>query len=285
MARSKRTNEDEESFDLDWEDDFEDDEELDNDENDNNEEFDYNSLTSAEKRRYDKMKETIETSVVEALSKGDQDSPIYKGMQKVVSRKDQELAQYRQALAGVIQEVQNQREQGGELEFLKDIVRDMLDDESKKQFEDRFERFNEKRKGTKTEQLLGQLLQQQQQKEQTYPAYGQTEDDPQIVQYRKEATKKLQSFAKKMGVDPEKDGLDFGDESEALLTRMDKLAASIERVSAERDERDVASVRRRGSQPITRTRNDSAIANSGSVYGEALLEKGSRAMLEKMRKR
>lgn len=285
MARNKRTSEDEDEFDLDWEDDFEDDEELDGDENDNDEEFDYNSLTSAEKRRYDKMKETIEASVVDALAKGDQSSPIYKGMQKVVNRKDQELAQYRQALAGVIQEVQTQKEQGGEIEFLKEIVRDMLDDESKKQFEDRFERFNEKRKGTKTEQMLSALLQQQQQKEQNYPAYGQEEEDPQIIQYRKEATKKLQSFAKKMGVDPEKDGLDFGDESEALLTRMDKLAASIERVSAERDERDVASVRRRGNQPSTRTRNDSAIGNAGPMYGEALLEKGTRAMLEKMRKR
>ncbi len=285
MAKDKRTNEDEDLFDQDWENDFEDDEELGDNEGNNEEEFDYNSLTPAEKRRYDKMKETIEASVVEALAKGDQSSPIYKGMQKVVSRKDQELAQYRQALAGVIQEVQAQKEQGGEIEFLKDIVKDMLDDESKKQFEDRFERFNEKRKGNRTEQLLSALLQQQQQKEHNYPAYGQEEEDPQITQYRKEATKKLHAFARKMGVDPEKDGLDFGDESEALLTRMDKLAASIERVSVEKDERDVASVRRRGNQPATRTRNDPAIIDAGAMYGEALLEKGTRAMLEKMRKR
>jgi hypothetical protein len=277
---TKRTSEDGDMFDSDWEDDIDDDEELDGEDDDNS--FDYDSLSASEKKRYDKMRKAIEDSVVDTLSKGDTNSEVYKGMQRVVAKRDQELQQYRQALAGVIQQVQSQTEKGGEVDFLKEVVMDMLDDDSKKEFETRFERFNEKRNGTRTEQMLQALLQQQGQ--QQYPAYGQTEDDPQIVQYRKEATKKLEAFARKMGVDPEKDGLDFGDESEALLSRMDKLAASIDRATRERDEKDTASVRRRGTQPNTRTRNESAFRDSDSNYGTDVLERASNALLAKMRK-
>lgn len=277
---TKRTNESEDMFNS-WEDDFDDDQELDNG-GDDEEEFDYESLNAREKKRYDKIRETVENSVVEALAKGDTNSPVYKGMQRVVNQKDRELLQYRQALAGVIQEVQAQKETGGDVEFLKEIVKDMLDDDSKRVFDEKFERFSEKQKGTKTEQMLAALLQQREQ--QPYPMYGQEQEDPQITQLRKEATQRLKGFAKKMGVDPEKETLDFGDENEPLITRMDKLAASIERVTSDRDERDIDSVRRRGNQPNTRTRNDSAVRDVDSYSGRDVLERANLALLQKMRK-
>lgn len=273
---NSRTSEDND-LDL-WEDDDIDDEEL----NDDDDEFDYESLSASEKKRYNKIKQQVEDSVVKALSEGDTESPVYKGMQKVVARKDRELQQYQQALAGVIQQVQQQGERGEEVEFLREIVKDMLDDDSRKVFEDKFERFNEKRKGSKQEQLLQALLNQQGQ--QQIPAYGRNEEDPQITQYRKEATNKLKAFAKRMGADPEKDNLDFGDEDEALLVRMDKLAASIERVTSEREERELSGVRRRGNQPNTRTRNDQGSRDSEFEYGRSILEKGSNALLKKMLK-
>lgn len=282
---TKRTSESEDLFDSEWEDDFDNDEELDNGESGDDGEFDYESLTPSEKKRYDKIRKQVEDSVIDTLAKGDTNSPIYKGMQRVVSQKDRELQQYRQALAGVMQQVQMQEERGGDVEFLKEIVKDMLDDDSRKVFEDKFERFNEKRKGTKTEQMLATLLQQQQGQQQPYPMYGQEEEDPQITKYRKEATQRLMAFAKKMGADPERDDLDFGDENEALLVRMDKLAASVERSIANRDERDVDSVRRRGSQPNTRTRNGAAFKDVDPEYGRDILERGTNALIQKMRKK
>lgn len=277
----KRTNEAVDELDLDeWEDEYGDDQELDGDGDD--EDFSYESLSASEKKRYDKLKKQIEDSLVDQLSKGDTNSPVYKGMQRVVASKDNQLRQYQQALAGVIQKVQEQEAKGGEIEFLKEIVQDMLDDDSRKIFNDKYERFNEKQKGSRTEQMLAALLQQQQQGQQQWPAYGQVEEDPQITQYRKEATNKLKAFAKRMGADPEKDELDFGDESEPLLSRMDKLAASIERAATQRDEQDVDSVRRRRPNPNTRTRNESAFKDSDSISGD-VLEKASMALLRKMR--
>lgn len=276
----KRTNEAVDELDLDeWEDEYGDDQELDGANDD--EDFSYESLSTSEKKRYDKLKKQIEDSLVDQLSKGDTNSPVYKGMQRVVASKDNQLRQYQQALAGVIQRVQEQEVKGGEIEFLKEIVQDMLDDDSRKIFSEKYERFNEKQKGSRTEQMLAALLQQQQGQQQ-WPAYGQVEEDPQITQYRKEATNKLKAFAKRMGADPEKDELDFGDESEPLLSRMDKLAASIERAATQRDEQDVDSVRRRRPNPNTRTRNESAFKDSDSISGD-VLEKASMALLRKMR--
>jgi hypothetical protein len=280
---TNRTSEDDNLFDSEWEDDYDNELEPSNDNSGDDGEFDYDSLSASEKKRYDKMRKSIEDSLVDELSKGDTNSPVYKGMQRVVSQKDRELQQYRQALAGVIQQVQAQEEKGGDVDFLKEIVKDMLDDDSKRVFDEKFERFTEKRKGTKTEQMLAALLQQQQGQQQQYPMYGQEQEDPQIAQYRKEATKRLQAFAKKMGVDPEKDGLDFGDENDALLVRMDKLAASIERVSKEKDEQEIQGVRRRGTQPNTRTRGEPAVKDVGDDSVSNILERGSMALLQKMR--
>lgn len=280
MAKpSERTSESDDLFDSwDEEEDYTDDEGQDGGDD---EEFDYDSLSPAEKKRYDKLRKQIEDSVVETLAKGDTDSPIYKGLQRVVSKKDREIEQQRQALAAVIQELNLQKDRTDEVSFLKDIVKDMLDDDSKKAFDERFGKFQNEKKMSQQEQLLRALLQQGQQ--QTYPAYGNTyEEDPGLQQLRKQATEKLKSFAKRMGADPEKDPVDLGDESEPLVVRMDKLQASIERILAEKDEREVDSVRRRGPQPNTRTRNSPKIPGESSL-GEDLLSRGTEALLRKMR--
>lgn len=269
MANS-RTNELDENF-------FGDDEEL--DESDDREEtaeedFSYSNLSASEKKRYDKMKAEIEGAIVSEIARGDTNSEVYKGLQRVLARKDKELAEARNALAGVIDKVNNDKS-GQKVDFLENILRDLLDDDGRKEYDNRLRSFNTEVENQKNKQILDQLLKGQAQV--SVPMYGQpSEEDAQIAQYRKEATQKLKSFAKRMGVDPDSSGLDYGSEDEPLLVRMDKLSLSIEKVS---EENDLDKVRRKVPQPKTRT-NGEPVKETGNGYAMSLLERGVAQMIK-----
>lgn len=279
MAVKERTDEREEDDDE-FEDFFSDDEELDGE--------DEEVLDSQATR--DKIRKEIEDSIVEELAKGDTNSRVYKGLQGVVNKKDAEakrlaaeLSETRNALAGLIQKV-NGDQSAGQTEFLTEIIQDLLDDDSKKLYKDKLDRFNASRKQKNTEDMLQQILSREQQQRFNVPMYGrdQEAEDVQIAQYRKDATVKLKAMAKKMGVDPEAEGLDFGDEDEALLVRLDKLASSVEKVSTSQEDKDLADVKRRTTAPNTRTRQESS--GGARNTGARLLERGSQKMIEQMRK-
>lgn len=279
---AKGTSEREDDFEDDWsDDDFSDDQEQDDG---NDEEFNVDKLSTSERKKYDKMRQTIEDSLVEAISNGDTKSGVYKGLQKVLAKRDRELAETRNALAGVMGRVGTVEEKGGDVEFLTGVLKEMLDDDSKKVFEDKFNQFQSSKKANKNEQMLNHLLQQGQQRG-GIPQYGNMnpEEDDQITQYKKEATKKLQEFAKKMGADPKGGKLDFGDEDEPLLVRMNKLSASIERVNDEDDE-DIEKVRRKTSRPDTRTKRDPGGRDDDDSIVNNILSRGTQSMVSKMRK-
>lgn len=276
---NNRTSEREDEFEDEWaDDDFSDDEELDK----GSDEFRVEDLTPSERKKYEKMRAEIENSLVEAIAKGDTKSGVYKGLQKVLAKRDVQVAQLSNALAEVYNKIGTVEEKGGDVEFLTSVLREMLDDDSKKVFEDKFSQFQSSKKATKNEQLLQQLLQGQQRG--SIPQYGSSEEDETITKYKQEATKKLKEFAKKMGADPESGKLDFGDEDEPLLTRMNKLSASIERANAEDDE-STDRVRRKGSRPETRTRRDPGGRDEDEYNIDDILSRGSQKMVELMRKR
>ena len=279
MAVKQRTDEREDDND-DFEDFFSDDEELDGE--------DEEVLSPEELRK--QLRKEVEDAIVDELAKGDTNSRVYKGLQKVVNEKDTkakrleaELLETRNALAGLIQRVNGDRD-AGQTEFLTEVIKELLDDDSKKMFNDKLERFNASKKQKATENMLESLLSREQQQRFNVPMYGrdQEAEDAQIAQYRKDATVKLKIMAKKMGVDPDSEDLDYGDEDEALLVRIDKLQASVEKASPSQDEKDLADVKRRTTAPNTRTRQESS--GGARSAGARLLERGSQKMIEQMRK-
>lgn len=273
-----------ESEDFEYDEDyFGNDEELDDGDD---EEFDVTKLSKSERKRFEKLKSEVEESVVKAIAAGDTNSEVYKGIQRVLARRDRELAETRMALASVIKEVQGVSDIGDNLEFVQNIMKDMLDDDSKKVYDERYSKHKSEKENRQQRALLESLLSGQGQPNfnPQYIPYGNIpqEEDPQIREYRKQATTKLKAFAKKMGVDPDNDDLDFGSEDDALLVRMDKLAASIERAKAQDDD-EIDRVRSRGgSRPQTRTRNEPA--NPGRDIATDILSRGSARMIEQMRK-
>lgn len=285
MAR-KRTSEDEliDDSDLFGEDYSFDDEELNEDEND--EEFEIEHLSPRERKKYEKMRESIENAVVNALAEGDSDGKFYKGLQRVLAKKDRELYETRDALGSLLQRFGIIEDKAQDLDFMKNIIKDMLDDESKEIFDNKYQGFKTKREQEAlAEQQRNFLYQQQMANQLGYQRYGTDDDESeaQIRQYRKQATEKLKAFAKKAGIDPNDKDLDYGTEDEPLLVRMDKLASSIEKISSEEDE-EIDYVRpRQRVKPSTRTRNESAGDDSVAV-GRDLISKASAQMIEKMRK-
>lgn len=242
---NRRTNEREELDELD-EEFLSDDEELDDEEEDE-EEFDYNSLSPSEKKRYDKMRSDIESRIVDQIAKGDQKSQIFKGLQRVINGKDRDITQLKTILQSFSDRLGNAETNGSDVEFLRDIVEEMLDDEGKKVFRQRLETHKAKKENQDTKNRLNQLMNGTTPSAYGAPNYGQ--EDETIKQYRREATSKLRSLAKRAGVDPDDDGLDFGDEEEPLLDRMRKLEDSIDKVKDRRDDEDISRVRRKVNPP------------------------------------
>lgn len=279
-VKSKGTDEGEEFNIFDEYEDFEtDDEELDNEgSEDDDEEFSLEALTPKERKRYEKMREEVENAVVAAIAQGDTKSEVYKGLQRVLAKRDRELEEARNALGHLIGRVSNV-ENNDNNEFLMNIFKEMLNDQDKQVFEEKFQSHKNQKAQAQQQEVLAQLVQQQQAQRLGYTRYGEEEANEELVQYRKQATDKLKAFAKKMGVDPNSRELDYGDEMEPLLTRMDKLSASIEKVQEGNDEEDIKSVRRKVNAPKTKTDT----GPRGTV-GTDILERGTREMLAALRK-
>lgn len=277
---NNRTSESEFEDDL-FEDDFANDQELYSEDDDI--EFDVKNLGSRERKKYEKMREDIENSVVNALAEGDPDGKFYKGLQRVLAKRDRELSETRSALASLLQRFGIVEDNAQDLEFMKNIVKDMLDEDSRPVMEERYKSFKtQKQQEAWMNQIQWQQQQAQQAQQMGYQRYGTEDDDEQIRQYRKQATEKLKAFARKAGIDPNDKELDYGTEDEPLLARMDKLANSIEKIS-QGDDEDIEDVRQRTPRAKTRTNNDTKLGGENNEYGRDLLSRGSAQMLNKMR--
>mgnify|MGYP001586053628 CR=1 FL=1 len=247
-----------------------------NDDGDNDE-FDVSKLTPVERKRYDKMKKDVESSIVEVLAKGDSNSDIYKGMQRALAQRDRELAEYKAKLANVDGRTGNVEDKAAEVDFLYSIVHDMLDSDGQRALEARKEQFTSTKSAKKNEALLKEILEQR--TAPTHFPYGQVEETAEQTQYRKDAETKLKNLAKMAGVDPTNKDLDMGDISEPLLTRIGKLESSIERLK----DKDISSVRENGNRTNTRT-DTSSPRREAAIDAVSLLERGSLKMVEEARK-
>lgn len=235
------------------------------------------------KKLYDKIKAEAEKAVVEELVKEDTNSPFYKGMQKAMSRKDQELQETRMALSSLAQQIHSQGgasgEQAATLEVLTEALTEMLDADGKAVLASRMNQKRESNKSTALEQQVAQLTRLVQQGQQR----GVDPEEEKIKEYRRQATTKLKAFAKRMGVDPEDKNLDYGNEEEdSLFDRMDKLERSIEKAGSSDDD-EIRKARRKLTPP--QTRDDTGVRRRSSpTNGRSLIDEAAQSMVEKMRK-
>ncbi len=240
------------------------------------------------RKLYEKVKADAEAAVVEELSKGDTDSPVYKGLQKVISKKDKELAETRMALSSLAQQIQMQGgatyEQQAVLETLSEAMSELLDEDGKAVLANRLNQRRQNQKMSAMEQTISNMLRQNQQGQQMVQQQQYyDEEEERIREYQRAATDKLRSFAKKMGADPNSKELDYGDENEPLFERMDKLERSIERVLENKDEDEIRRARRKLNPPSTR--DDASVRRrESSPVGRSIIDRASNDMIQKMRK-
>lgn len=254
------------------------------DTNNDNDEFDVEKLSPSERKRYEKMRKEIEDSIVEVLAKGDQNTGVYKGLQKVLANRDKETAAQRAEIQRLKAMLESTSDKTSDVDFALDTILDMLDEDGKRAFLARRDQHNSKKAATKNEALLKAILDERTnpQPQQNWYPYGQEQETPELEQYRKEADTKLRNFVKRMGVDPNSRDLDYGDIREPLLTRMGKLEASIERLADEKDKQTIDSVREKPGTRVS-TRTNTTAPRGKETDGASLLERAFATQVEKMR--
>jgi len=283
----KRTDEDVDLFDFDLDDeeeDYMDDTELNDEFEDESEDADEDD-EGTDDGQYDEIRQKVVDEVVEELAKGDTNSPIFKGLQKVISRKDKEILEHKQALIMLGQAIQSGRYQGSEvsqrLEFLEGFLEKMLDDDGKQVYKSERDRKAAELKQKQQEEVINQILKNQTrgQWQPTYEADDQENDE--FAGYRREALDRLKEFVKMSGIDPNHKELDYGDEQDSLLERMNALSESIKKVRETADDEEIQSVRRKKKLPSTRTNGERKRGQSYSARD--ILDEGALQLIKQMR--
>ncbi|MEM4360514.1 MAG: hypothetical protein QXI19_06460 [Candidatus Caldarchaeum sp.] len=178
--------------------------------------------------------------VAEAIARGDADTPLYKGLQRVISKKDREinaLKQQLQAYTSQIAVLQKQMELlGATSNALASSLYENLDDQSKSKLAQAINSIRE--------QALSAMAQQQQPVVSSHgrqpPVYQeeQEEDGEDLEElFRKLETEFVEgrkAFARKFGVDPNDKRLDYGSPGEPLTKRLAKFEESLEKILQER---------------------------------------------------
>lgn len=248
------------------EDDFED--EFDDGENEKETELD-----DRYKKLVEQAKKEAEEAVVEALVKGDTNTPIYKGLQRHLNARDRRIQDLENALADAIN---RQRSSANELEFLSTILPELIDPKDREVFNNRKTNFMTEKRANALEELL---------KNRTTPPppnqYRNDDDDFQqkVAEYRKMAEDQLKEIAEISGVDPEDKRLNYGDPEESLVQRLAAFKESISKIKKEDDE--INSVRKK-KQAITRTRGESSPDRTS--YGDEIISRGLAQILKRMEK-
>lgn len=221
-------------------------------------------------KRFEATRREAEQAVIQELASGNADSPVYKGLQRVISKKDQEIYELRDAVNKLYDMAQ---QSGAGVGFLASQFQDILDEDGKKIFEQRRQEYAGRIR-------LSQLEQQQRAAMAAPPPEPVLDEQTkaQINEYRNQATEQLKKMARAAGVDPDDKRLDYGSTEESLLERMGKFNASVEQI---RGGPEVQQARRRPS--TIPTGGNPGPRELGEPEGRDLLYRASQEMIKKMR--
>jgi hypothetical protein len=260
------------------EDDYDDDEQEDEQEDDDEE------LDPRTQKAFNAYREEWEKKVIDQLSSGDTNSPIYKGMQKVVSKKDQELRDARSALTSLAQEIDKVNSinetnvEATKVAF--EVLNDLLDDDGKAALANRLQQRGNELKSKQLEKRVEALGNQRQQQGQGAQQQG---DEDAFKEYRKKATQTLKNLAKRAGVDPESRDLEYGDEQEPLVDRMEKFEKSLDKALEKGQDENIRKVRQKITPPRTRNGTEGGPQRRAQT-GNDLMSAAAADLVAQMRK-
>lgn len=242
------------------------------------------------------IREEIEQDIIASLVDEDTESPIYKGMQRVVAGKDRELAETRREVAALkasgdtgMTQLQGQGDAlEEEVNFLREKLVDALPEEEREKVRQdllsrRMQRIEAENKELR--ESRNAPAPQPGDGRGYEPPQGPSALETQLLDMQKEATKDLRSIAKDWGIDPDHELLEYGDETNlqvGTLQRSKGFMSSLKKAqTAESTGAD--GVRPKGEQTKTRT------SGGGSVpavrpRGETLLGAASAEYFEKMQR-
>lgn len=216
--------------------------------------------------RIQKELEKREQELVDAIENGDATSKVYKGLQKRLNERNQEV----QNLMAQLDETRAQLQELGlttsgiyqGVQWLTDTTLSALDDDGKRSAE---EALTKLRMSMMEKELKDALDRSKVQEPATPPA-----EDPQQAAYEEALTTARQRFvdgrresAQAFGVDPDDTGLDYGGDEEPFLDRLRKFEVSLKKVIDGRVETELEEVREKVPVTPTRTTGGGTLTSGG----------------------
>lgn len=224
------------------------------------------------------LKEEVVNELVGELSRGDKDSPVYKGLQRVIASKDQQIQSLQMAQQALAQQMQaGFTSLSTEDQFLSAaLIRNLPSAE-----QERIQRELSARKQAALEAQVRAL----QQPKPPVPQYPQVPDpyEEQLKAARAEAEAVMRESVKEYGLDPDDKSLDYGSQDEVFAQRFKKLNSSIAKALKAKDDAVVAGVRQTVPMTPSRTGGGSSSSGSGAGFGRGTLSEGANEVLERIR--
>ena len=185
--------------------------------------------------------EAFETSLVDAIERGDTGNKVYKGLQTRLNERHKENEELRGQINWIANKLSVMEQGQGELgllsEWQRDILLEALDDKSKVEASDKLERLKSGRKATQQEQFINDLMsgkvqlpqreQQQYVPERNSQARPEADIVAQINAAKEKFIKGKREYAQTFGVNPDDPSIDYGNDDESFFDRQEKFDASL----------------------------------------------------------
>ena len=228
-----------------------------------------------------RIRKELEYELVQQLLEERTDNGVYKGIQRVASKKDRENGSLRQEnvqLSGELQELKRQFSEAMEMyNYTSGVLYNNLPDSERQRVSNEIAAINARKMQVQMEDMRRRLAAGQQVQQ---PERDEFQDA--LNSARAEADEALRETVSQFGLDPNDKNLDFGDRDEAFATRLKKLNKSLVVRRKQLDAEDKEAVKPK--VPVTPTRTGSGSgAGLPDPTGRTTLQRGSAAVLERVR--
>ncbi len=204
-----------------------------------------------------------EAALVKAIESGDTKNGVYKGLQKQLSKRDRENIELKQQLEAAVAKLQQFEGLADELteglNWASDVMLGALPDEDKQSALQNLESRKSKLALKDLERRL---------KNPSGNRVTSSSGDGNLPEYVIEGRRKFiemsKATAERFGVDPDNGELDFGDDEDALIVRMEKFNSSLEKLLQDDKLEARVSALRKKTEPVTTRTGGSGGASAGT---------------------
>lgn len=222
--------------------------------------------------------------LVESIEKGDTNNKVYKGLQKVIGRKDSVITAQEAKLADAERRMREAEDHAVEvsegMQWLTETLLENLPEEQRnaavtKLLAKQNEFLRNKRPAPAQAVPVPQGTQGM--------TPEQVEAQQKIAQYKQQFLDSRKAAVVRAGLKPDDPLIDYGDENDTLLNRIDTFEASLEKAKEAAEKARIDKVSKK--PPSTATRSGGGgVPKLDSVSGPDRLTAGANARLEKLRK-